>query len=100
MRNFSQSRPRKNRFQQFFVILVLLYGLLLIPDTKESPIYEAKGIPFAWNRDQTWQQLEQSFKEAKQLQPAILDSMITRMSVEAEDHLAGLRDADFGPRDE
>ena len=99
MRNLSRTKPRSNRFRQVLIALVLLYLLLLVPDTNKSPIYEAKGVPFTWDRDQTWKQLEEKFKHAQTLSPEALDSMINDLSRIAEEQLASLDSAEFTPGD-
>ena len=99
MLNISRSKPRRNRFRQVFTALILLYGLLLIPDSNKSPIYEAKGVPFTWDRDQTWQQLEEKFKQAQTQSPEVLDSMINDLSRIAEEQLVSLDSSEFSPGD-
>lgn len=65
------------RILYFIVAIGLLYLLLLIPDSKEKNITGETGKnPFAWNRDAQWQQMEDLFKQARQMDTVKLDSLI------------------------
>ncbi len=75
------------RILYFIVALAILYILLLIPDSKEKNVKVETGKkPFAWNRDAQWQQMEELFKQAKQMDTAKLDSLIAvnKMALEHE----------------
>lgn len=49
-----------------FVSLVVVYGLLLIPDSSSINIEsEGNSTPFIWNQDERWDELEISFNEAR-----------------------------------
>ena len=75
----------KKRIIQVLGLLIVLYLLLLIPDFADKhPLVKANEKPFVWNKDKLWQQLEQDFRKAKQLQPLQLDSAITSLKTNAE----------------
>ena len=70
------------RILYFIVALALLYLLLLIPDSKEKNVTVETGKkPFAWNRDAQWQQMEELFKQARQMDTAKLDSLINLINL-------------------
>ncbi len=72
--------------------LGILYLLLLIPDAKEKPApIETGETPFTWNSDAQWQQMENLFKQARQMQKLQLDSVIAVHKVIAEDELTQLQ---------
>ncbi len=57
--------------------LAVLYLLLLIPDAKDKQPQAATGKQaFAWNRDAHWKEMEELFKQAKQMDTVRLDSVI------------------------
>lgn len=69
-------------------VLVLAYALLLIPDFKNTGnMVQAGKKPYFWNSDKLWQQMEQQFKNAKQLSPAKLDSSIQQLKIIAVERL-------------
>ena len=73
------------RILYLIVALALLYLLLLIPDSKEKNITVETGKkPFAWNRDAQWLQMEELFRQAKQMDTAKLDSLIVLHKAIAE----------------
>ncbi|MBC7687460.1 MAG: hypothetical protein H7211_04700 [Aquabacterium sp.] len=62
-----------------FIILgsiCILYALLLIPDTNAGTLIKASEKPFAWNKNELWQQLESDFDKARQQPVAQKDSVI------------------------
>jgi len=76
----------------FIIGLGILYLLLLIPDGKEKNIVTGKvNKPFEWNRDDQWMQMEELFRQAKQMDKAKLDSIIIVHKTIAEDELALLQ---------
>lgn len=50
--------------------VAVIYLLLLIPESAPPPVRPAAGQPFVWARKELWQQLEQRFREARNLSPA------------------------------
>ena len=47
-------------------VLILLYVLLLIPESEVTLSESPTGNPFVWNRDSVWASLETLFKNARQ----------------------------------
>lgn len=69
--------------------LILLYLILLIPDTNNNTkVVTAGAQPFYWNRDNVWQLMEQQFVDAKKTAPLKLDSSIQSLKSIAENKLA------------
>ncbi|MBK8786457.1 MAG: hypothetical protein IPN43_08170 [Chitinophagaceae bacterium] len=88
------------RILYFIVALALLYLLLLIPDSKEKNVTVETGKkPFAWNRDAQWQQMEELFKQARQMDTAKLDSLINTYGVIAESELILLQNKNIQAQD-
>lgn len=56
--------------------LIILYCLLLIPDSKQKLPTQPAGKPFAWNQDSMWHALEKTFSDAKQAPGQTIDSSI------------------------
>ncbi len=80
--------------------LVLLYALLLIPDSDNSAVRKASGTPFAWNRDTTWKRLEETYRKARTLDKPVLDSALDALSLRAGKQLLALQDtAEVAPTD-
>jgi len=68
-----------------FAGLGILYLLLLIPDPKEKNIaIETGKKPFAWNSDSLWLQMEEQYRQARQMDTAKLDSLINNYKTIAE----------------
>ncbi len=65
-------------------ILLLLYSLLLIPDSDEPAINTATQKPFTWNKDLLWKQLENNFTKAKKKRTSSVDSSINFLFGEEE----------------
>ncbi len=69
------------RFKTFLlrlsIVLAALYLLLLIPDGTDKNMSLPSGQkPFAWNQDAVWQQMENNFRQARQMPLAERDSVI------------------------
>jgi hypothetical protein len=80
------------RILYFIAALAGLYLLLLIPDVKEKKFTAETGKkPFAWNRDAQWSQMEELFKQARQMDTAKLDSVINVYKTVAEKNLLTLQ---------
>jgi len=79
----------KRRIVQLLGLLIVLYLILLIPDfANKSPLVKANAKPFTWNKDQLWLQLENDFRNAKQMQPVQLDAEIALLKLNAINKLA------------
>ncbi|MGG9961573.1 YiiX/YebB-like N1pC/P60 family cysteine hydrolase [Ferruginibacter sp. SUN106] len=80
--------------------LILLYLVLLIPDTKSNTaIVTADKKPFFWNRDNVWQLMEQRFKNAKALTAIKLDSIIRAEKSVAENKLSVFQNGTYTATD-
>ena len=80
------------RILYFFAALGLLYLLLLIPDSKEkNDTVETGKKSFAWNRHAQWVQMEELFKQAKQMDTLKLDSLIELHQTIAENEFNQLQ---------
>jgi hypothetical protein len=72
--------------------LAVVYLLLLIPDTKQKPVDIKTGkTPFAWNKDEQFLQMEALFKQAKQMDKTLLDSLIAVNKLIAENDFSKLQ---------
>ena len=88
------------RILYFITALGLLYLLLLIPDSKEKNIIVETGKkPFAWNRDAQWLQMEELFRQAKQMDTAKLDSLINAYRTIAENEFILLQNKNTPAQD-
>jgi hypothetical protein len=56
---------------------ILLYFLLMIPESESEIQTIASESPFEWNQDEYWEQLELNFQNAQKLSPEELESNIT-----------------------
>ena len=82
------------------LFLVLLYGVLMIPDTSSINIEsEGNSTPFIWNSDDRWEELEYLFTEARMnkelINPGTIDVMISELETQVDD----LSKGDFQPED-
>ena len=88
------------RILYFIAALAALYLLLLIPDSKEKKAaVETDKKPFAWNRDAQWLQMEELFKQAKQMDKEKLDSIITIHKSIVENQFVSLRNKNTSASD-
>ena len=80
------------RILYFIATLAVLYFLLLIPDSKDKNVaIETGKKPFAWNRDAQWKEMEELFRQAKEMDTAKLDSVINIYKTIAENVLGTLQ---------
>jgi len=80
------------RILYFIAALAVLYLLLLIPDSKEKDFKAETGKkPFTWNRDAQWKEMEELFRQAKQMDTAKLDSVIKFYKANAEKEIIVLQ---------
>jgi hypothetical protein len=88
------------RILYFIAALAVLYLLLLIPDSKEKNVTVETGKkPFAWNRDAQWKQMEELFKQAKQMDTVKLDSIIMFHEIRAYNICAFLKENNITSQD-
>ena len=79
-------------------IVVVVYLLLLIPfPNSKKDLQIVSKTPFTWNQDSLWYSLENSFQKAKGLSPTKLDSLVEKMSADADLLLATYNDTIYGP---
>ena len=80
--------------------LAIIYLLLLIPDGNEkNPAINTGTKPFAWNRDAQWQQMEELFRQARQMDTIQLDSLIALHKGIAENEFGLLQKNNTAPTD-
>ena len=90
----------KNRILYFIAAIAVLYLLLLIPDAKEkNAAIETGKTPFVWNRDAQWIQMENQFRQAKQMDTVKLDSVINVYKTIAEAALIALQNKNTSAQD-
>lgn len=90
----------KKRFLQTLAGLLIIYLVLLIPDTSINHIsIKATQKPFSWNQDSVWRKLEDDFRKAKLLQPSQLDSAIYSLKKIANLNLAAIQNKQLSVTD-
>ena len=73
------------KFLKFVSLIIVLYFLLLIPMPKsEKEVQKASGSGFIWGQDKIWDQLEISFKNAKEIPSEELDSIVNYLTTETD----------------
>jgi len=73
------------KFLKFVLLIIILYFLLLIPiPQNQNEIQQASRDPFIWGQDKLWDQLEISFKNAKEIPSEELDSIVNKMTTETD----------------
>ncbi len=91
---------RMKKILKITAILIGLYALLLIPlPEKEADVQKASETPFIWDRDALWEHLENTFVEGKSMQPALLDSLVQRKSLEIDSLLEAHEGLEIAPGD-
>lgn len=88
------------RILYLIAALAVLYLLLLIPDSKEKSVAVETGKkPFAWNRDAQWKEMEELFRQAKQMDTIKLDSVINIHKINAEKEFIILQNKNTSAQD-
>ena len=88
------------RILYFIAALAIIYLLLMIPDFGEKTIDIDTGKkPFTWNRDAQWQQMEELFRQARQMDTVRLDSLIAFYKTIAENEFSMLQKKNTEPTD-
>ena len=73
------------KFLKFVLMIIVLYFLLLIPiPQSQKEVQMASRNPFIWGQDKLWDQLEVSFKNAKEIPSGALDSIVNKMTIETD----------------
>ncbi|MBT8287299.1 MAG: hypothetical protein KJO00_04740 [Bacteroidia bacterium] len=81
-------------------ILIGIYILLLIPlPQKGQELQTASKVPFVWNQDELWNDLEQSFNRAKDLPTRELDSIVEALVIGLEQLVVDLEETNHKPGD-
>ena len=80
--------------------LAIIYLLLLIPDVhKKYIIHETGTKAFTWNRNTQWQQMEDLYNEARQMEKEKLDSVINLYKIIAENDFVILQNKNTAASD-
>lgn len=90
----------KKKIVYILLGLTFIYGLLLIPDTSSINIEsEGNSIPFIWNQNERWNEIESQFTEAREdrefTNPGVIDALIA----EFNESLDELESESFEPED-
>jgi hypothetical protein len=81
-------------------IIIGLYLLLLIPlPEKNQNLQKASQIPFVWNQDELWKNLELSFKASKKLPSMVLDSIVAEKTSAMDELIIALESKITYPED-
>ena len=84
----------------FLKITVGLYFLLMIPLPENGKeIQKASQIPFIWDQDKLWNNLEMTFKEAKNMPPPKLNALVNQLTLDADSLLTIYEDSTRGTED-
>jgi hypothetical protein len=87
----------KKWLKRIGIAIVLLYAILLIPDSNNSSIYQAPPRSFYWNRDTQWLALEQRFQQARKDSAAAATATV--LFAKATGLLQQLRQGVYQPTD-
>src|ERR1700754_4001482 len=88
------------RLLYFTAALAVIYLLLLIPDSKEKNFTVDTGKkPFTWNSDSLWLQMEEQYRQARQMDNAKLDSLLNMCEATAEFTFALLKNSNIPAQD-
>ncbi len=80
--------------------VTVIYGILLIPDTSSINIEsEGNAIPFIWNQDERWDELEVQFAKARNEDQFSVDLKAEKQKVRLQQILRELEDTNFSPDD-
>ncbi|MEM7372031.1 MAG: YiiX/YebB-like N1pC/P60 family cysteine hydrolase [Bacteroidota bacterium] len=85
---------RNRRFMILAILLgiVILYGILLIPDSTPPLPPKPEGEPFVWNQDAIWENLESSFLQAKAVGCKTIAPQLDQQLAVFEELLDSLKD--------
>jgi hypothetical protein len=86
---------------RIFILLAALYVVLLIPDSDDTAVNLPIGkTPFVWNQDTLWLQMENNFKQAKQMPPPQRDSVMKRWQDIVTTQFAAIANSSITYKDE
>lgn len=96
-----ENRPAKwkHRLVAIAIVLLLLYGLALIPNAPPERITPGGNPSFAWDRDELWNRLEAAFLKIRQQPKDKWAPEWTSMLAEAHTLLKRLESERFQPKD-
>ncbi|MGB5271711.1 YiiX/YebB-like N1pC/P60 family cysteine hydrolase [Eudoraea sp.] len=88
------------KFITFLLIIAGIYLLLLIPmpENKSEP-QKASEIPFIWDQDALWENLEKAFLRAKAIPSEELDSIVQELAFENDSILNANKNKTIKPED-
>ena len=73
------------KFSKFLLAIIVLYLVLLIPfPGNQAELQKPSQDPFIWGQDKLWDQLEPTYKSAKEMPPEELDSIVMVMTNTAD----------------
>jgi len=85
---------------KFLLVVSGVYLLLLIPiPENDKEFQKVSNTPFLWNQDSLWNNLEIKFQEAKSMPSQKLDSLVNKLSFDADTQLQDLENTISKPRD-
>jgi hypothetical protein len=88
------------KFVLILKIVIGLYLVLLIPlPEKNQKIIKGSEVPFTWNQDELWGNLELSFEDAKKITKNELDSIVSKRVINMEDLIVELENKITTPED-
>jgi hypothetical protein len=90
----------KKKIIYSLLALAVIYGVLLIPDTSSINIEsEGNSVPFIWNQDDRWDELETRFSEARDNQDLVNPGVIEVLISDFSESLDELTSEPFDPED-
>jgi hypothetical protein len=81
------------------IALAALYLVLLIPDGTDDKAVAPNQKPFIWNQDALWLQMENDFKQAKQMKPQKRDSIIQQWQDDIDKQFDAIADSSIAFND-
>lgn len=82
-----------------FVLLIIIFLILLIPESQTDEIKIAEGTQFIWNRDSLWHSLEDNFVKAKSVGCVRLNNQIGKNLKDFSNLLEYLEKVNLKPND-
>lgn len=77
----------------------LLYAALMIPERGSQVMQHAAEKPFAWNMDEFWAEMEERFRRARVMDPALVEAQMAAHLQRARTLIARLESVTAGPDD-
>jgi len=80
--------------------IIIFYGVLMIPDTSSINIEsEGNSVPFIWNQDERWENLEVRFQEARDNEELLNSNVADVLVSGINDIVVDLESESFDPLD-